>query len=210
MTTTSEPTTDPRRRAATAVAGLGAVLAYAGAALSFPDPLGGAGTAAEAARRLPGTAADRAALLVAVYAALATAVVAVLTAALPGRGAARRMVPVLGVVHLFLFALSTAALGAVQGVGRTFDGVSPAGLEAGLVLSNAAFSLAQWAGAAFGIAVLLASRSADRTLRGIGIAAGVVAVGLCVPPVAWVVLYLTPVWFAVTGVLLAVRRRGGA
>jgi hypothetical protein len=35
----------------------------------------------------------------------------------------------------------------------------------------------------------------------------VVATGLLVPQAAWAVLYLTPVWFAVTGVLLAVRRR---
>ena len=58
---------------------------------------------------------------------------------------------------------------------------------------------------AFGVAVFIASRSADRMLRGLGLAAVVIAVGLLVPPVAWIVLYLAPVWFAGTGVLLAVR-----
>lgn len=204
MTTTVQ-TTDRRQRTAIGAAGLGAVLAYAGAVLSFPDPLGGAGTAVEAARRLEGTAVDRAVLLVGVYVLLATVVVAALTAALPDRSAARRMVPALGVAHLFLFALSAAGLGAARAIGEIFDGVSPAALEAGLVLMNAAFSLAQWAGAALGVAVFVASRSADRVLRGLGVTAAVIAVGLLVAPVAWIVLYLAPVWFAGTGVLLAVR-----
>ncbi|MEX5720511.1 hypothetical protein [Geodermatophilus maliterrae] len=206
MTTTAQ-TTDRRQRTGIGAAGLGAVLAFAGSILSFPDPLGGSGSAAEAARRLEGTAVDRAVLLVGVYVLLATVVLAALTAALPDRSAARRMVPVLGVAHLFLFALSAAGLGAARAVGDLLGGVSPAALEAGLVVSNAAFSLAQWAGAAFGVAVFLASRSADRLLRGLGVTAVVIALGLLVPPVAWIVLYLTPVWFAVTGVLLAVRNR---
>ncbi len=42
-------------------------------------------------------------------------------------------------------------------------------------------------------------------LRGLGVTAAVIAVGLLVPLVAWIVLYLAPVWFAATGVLLAVR-----
>lgn len=92
-------------------------------------------------------------------------------------------------------------------MGRIFGGVSPSAVEAGLVLSNAAFPLAQWADAAFGVAVFIASRPADRVLRRLGVTAAVVAAGLLVPQVAWAVLYLTPVWFAVTGVLLAVRRR---
>ncbi len=203
MTTVQTP--DRRQRTAIGAAGLGAVLAYVGAVLSFPDPLGGSGTAAEAGRRLEGTAVDRAVLLVGVYVLLATVVVAALTAALPNRSAARRMVPALGVVHLFLFALSAAGLGAARAVGEIFDGVSPAALEAGLVLMNAAFPLAQWAGAALGVAVFIASRSADRVLRGLGVTAAVIAVGLLVAPVAWIVLYLAPVWFAGTGVLLAVR-----
>ncbi|MFD2092739.1 hypothetical protein [Blastococcus deserti] len=207
MTTTTVQTTDRRQRAAIGAAGLGAVLAFVGSVLSFPDPLGGSGTAAEAARRLEGTAVDRAVLLVGVYVLLATVVVAALTAALPDRSAARRIVPALGVAHLFLFALSAAGLGGARAAGDIFDGVTPAALEAGLVLSNAAFPLAQSAGVAFGVAVFLASRSADRILRGLGVAAGVIAVGLLVPPVGWIVLYLTPAWFAVTGVLLAVRNR---
>jgi hypothetical protein len=40
-------------------------------------------------------------------------------------------------------------------------------------------------------------------LRGLGVSAVVIAVGLLVPPVGWIVLYLAPVWFVVTGVLLA-------
>ena len=60
------------------------------------------------------------------------------------------------------------------------------------MLSNAAFPLAQWAGAAFGVAVFVASRSAGRMLRGLGVAAVVIAVVLLYP-VAWIVLYLTPV-----------------
>ncbi|SDZ19663.1 hypothetical protein SAMN05660209_04999 [Geodermatophilus africanus] len=44
-------------------------------------------------------------------------------------------------------------------------------------------------------------------LRGLGVSAVVIAVGLLVPPVGWIVLYLAPVWFVVTGVLLAVRNR---
>src|SRR3712207_212302 len=99
MTTTVQ-TTDRRQRTAIGAAGLGAVLAFAGAALSFPDPLGGSGTAAEAARRLDETAVDRAVLLVGVYVLLATVVVAALTAALPQRSAARLVVPALGVAHL--------------------------------------------------------------------------------------------------------------
>ncbi|MGY1809851.1 hypothetical protein ACI8AF_20995 [Blastococcus sp. SYSU D00669] len=208
MTTTTEKTVDGRRaRAGIAAAGVGALLAFAGVVLSFPDPLGGSASAAEAADRLEESSAGRAVLFVGVYVLLAAVVVAALAAALPAGGAARGVVPALGVAHLFLFALSAAGLGAARAVGEGFGAVSPTALEAGLVVSNAAFPLAQWAGAAFGIAVLVASRTAERRLRGLGVAAGALAVGLLVPPIGWVVLYLSPLWFAVAGVLLASRRR---
>ncbi|SFP57336.1 hypothetical protein SAMN05660464_3522 [Geodermatophilus dictyosporus] len=191
-----------------AACGVGALALYVGAALSFADPLGGSATAEEAGARLQDSTIERAVLLFGGYLLLALVVVAALAEALRGGGAARRVVPALGVAHLFLFALGVAALGAARGVSATFDGeVGPASLTAGLVVSNAAFPLAQWAGAGFGVAVLLASWGLGGRLRGLGVAAAALGVGLLVPPIGWAVLYLTPLWFAAAGVLLAAGTR---
>ena len=195
-------------RVGVAACGVGALVLYVGAALSFADPLGGSSTAAEAATRLQDSTIERAVLLFGGYLLCALVIVAALAEALRGGGAARRIVPALGVAHLFLFALSVAGFAAARGVATMFDGeAGPASLAAGLVVSNAAFPLAQWAGAGFGVAVLLASRPLGGRLRGLGIAAAAVGLGLLVPPIGWAVLYLTPLWFAAAGILLATGAR---
>jgi hypothetical protein len=200
--------TSGRARVGLGACGAGALVLYVGAALSFADPLRGSATAEEAAARLQDSTLDRAVLLFGGYLLLALVVVAAVAEALRGGGAARRVVPALGVAHLFLFALSVAGFGAARGVATMFDGgTGPAALTAGLVVTNAAFPLAQWAGAGFGVAVLLASWSLGGRLRGLGVAAAVLGIGLLVPPIGWAVLYLTPLWFAAAGVLLATGLR---
>ena len=197
-----------RGRVGVAACGAGALVLYVGVALSFADPLGGSSTAEEAARRLQDSTIERAVLLFGGYMLLALVVVAAMAEALRGGGAARRVVPALGVAHLLLFALSVAGLGAARGVATMFDGdTGPAALTAGLVVSNATFPLAQWAFAGFGVAVLLASWTLRGRLRGLGVAAAVLGVGLLVPPIAWAILYLTPLWFAAAGILLATGPR---
>ena len=197
-----------RERVSVAACGVGALVLYVGAALSFADPLGGSSTAEEAATRLQDSTIERAVLLFGGYLLLALVVVAATAEALRGRGAAGRVVPALGVAHLFFFALSVTSFRAARGVPTLFDGeAGQASLLAGLVVSNAAFPLAQWAGAGFGVAVLLASWALGGRLRGLGVAAAALGLGLLVPPIGWAVLYLTPLWFAAAGVLLATGPR---
>ena len=95
MTTTALPATTTRgtRSPIPALAGLGALAAFAGAAVVFNDPLRGARTPEEAASAMDGAPLGLTALLVGAYALLAIAVCGMLAARLartPRSPAARR------------------------------------------------------------------------------------------------------------------------
>ncbi|MGY1618912.1 hypothetical protein ACI797_19405 [Geodermatophilus sp. SYSU D00691] len=193
----------PGRVPLPALAGVGALAAFAGAAVLFADPLGGAGSPAEAAAALEGSAVGPAAVLLGGYAVLASAVAAGLAARL-GRerdGAAVRLLPVLGAAHVLLLAAAFVALAAAVTVGtQVFDGaVTPGATEAALVLTNAAHPLSAWVGVGFLAAVAVA---AHRTSRALAVVSAVLAVGLALPPVGWAVTYLLPLWFAGVGLWL--------
>ena len=211
MTTTETADRTPvgtRRRGSPlpAVAGLGALAAFAGAAVVFGDPLGGATDPAQAADRLEGSSVEPAAVLLGAYALLAIAVVGALAQRLAsGETAAVRLMPVLGAGHVLMLAAAFAALPAAVVVGtRVFDGgVTPTGAEAALVVTNIAHPLSAWLGAAFLIAVAFAARPVSRMLA---VVSGVFAAGMLLPPVGWAVTYLMAFWFAGVGIWL--WRRG--
>ena len=210
MTTTQQhaPATRASARSALpALAGIGALAASAGAVVVFGDPVRGASTAGEAATALAGSSAQGAAVLTGAYALLGLAVAGSLAARL-GRdrdGAAVRLLPVLAAAHLLLMTLFVAAPAAAVTVGTLVldGGVSPVGAEGALLVMNVVHPVAGWFGAGLLIAVAVAARPVSRALT---IASAVLAVGLLLPPVAWVVTYLLGVWFAGVGVWL--WRRG--
>jgi hypothetical protein len=205
--TAAEQGTRPRRSPLPALAGVGALAAFAGAAVLFGDPLGGAGNPGEAAAALADSSVPVAAILLGGYALLATAVVGSLAARL-GRvrdGGAVRLLPVLGAGHVLLLAAAFVSLAAAVTVGtQVFDtGVTPGATEAAMVFTNLAHPMSAWLGAGFLIAVALAARTTSRILA---IVSGVFAAGLLLPPVGWAVTYLMAFWFAGVGIWL--WRRG--
>ena len=209
MTTTQH---DPEARTSArsplpALAGIGALAASAGAVLLFGDPMRGASTAAEAATALAGSAAQPAALLTGLYALLALAVAGSLAAHLgrTGDSGGTRLIPVLAGIHLVLMTLFVAAPAAAVTVGTLVldGGVSTVGAESALLVMNVVHPVAGWFGAGLLIAVALAARGVSRALV---ICSAVLAVGLLLPPVAWIVTYLLGAWFAGVGVWL--WRRG--
>ena len=211
MTTTTAPDTTRARRTASplpAVAGLGALAASAGAAVLFGDPLAGSDTPADAAAALAGSSAQPAALLVGIYALLALAVAGSLAARLgsPDTGATR-LIPVLAAAHLLLMTLFLAAPAAAVTVGTLVldGGVSPVGAEAALLLMNVVHPVAGWFGAGFLIAVAIAAHTA-RASRALVVLTSLFALGLLIPPVAWIVTYLMGLWFAGVGIWLWLRR----
>lgn len=193
----------------TALAGVGALAAFAGAVITFTDPLRGAATPAEAAERLTDSSAPMTGLLLAIYAVLAIAVVGRLAARLAqaGEGGAVRVVPVLGAVHLLLLTIAYTAPGAAVTLGtQVFDtGVTPTAAETALLIANIGHPLATVFGAAFLIAVIVAGRAA-RVSRTLLVVTAVFAVGLMLPPVGWAVTYLMSLWFAGVGTWLWLRR----
>jgi len=202
MTTTTvhDPAGTRRGGAALpALAGIGALAAFAGAAVTFADPLRGARTPAEVAERLADSSAPLTGLLLAVYAVLAIAVLGGLAARLPDSGAVR-VLPVLGAIHLLLLTVAYTAPGAAVTVGtQVLDtGVTPAAAETALVIANIGHPLASIFGCAFLVAVAIAARGA-KVLVGVSI---VFAVGLALPPVGWAVTYLMAFWFAGVGIWL--------
>lgn len=211
MTTTALQEAPTRRAGSpvTALAGVGALAAFAGAVVTFTDPLRGVGTPAEAAERLTDSSAPMTGLLLAIYAVLAIAVVGGLAARLAqdGEGGAVRIVPVLGAVHLLLLTMAYTAPGAAVTLGtQVFDtGVTPTAAETALLIANIGHPLATVFGAAFLIAVIVAGRAA-RVSRTLLIVTAVFAVGLMLPPVGWAVTYLMPLWFTGVGIWLWLRR----
>ena len=190
-----------------ALAGVGALAASAGAIAVLGDPLRGASTAQEAATALAGSSAQGAAVLGGAYALLGISVAGSLAARL-ARGAdtgATRLIPVLGAAHLVLMTLFLAAPAAAVTVGTVIldGGVGPVGAESALVIMNVLHAPAEWLGAGFLIAAAVAARPVSRA---VAIASAVLAVGLLLPPVAWLVSYLLGVWFAGVGIWL--WRRG--
>lgn len=169
----------------------------------FGDPMRGADTAAEAATALAGSSAQPAAVLVGGYALLGIAVAGLLAARL-GRDrdtGATRLIPVLAAGHLLLMTLFLAAPAAAVTVGTLVldGGVSPAGAESALLVMNPVHPVAGWFGAAFLIAVAIAARAVSKPVF---IVSTVFAVGLLLPPVAWLVTYLMGFWFAGVGIWL--------
>ena len=190
-----------------ALAGAGALLSSLGAVVVFNDLLRGVTTGTEAAKALEGAPAQLTALLAGGYALLGTAVAGSLAARL-GRAAdtgATRLVAVLGTAHLLLLALFWAAPAGAVTVGTLVldGGVSPGAAETALVLMNLLHPGATWIGAGFLIAVAIAARGISRPLA---LVSAVLAVGLLLPPVAWIVVYLLGAWFAGVGIWLSVRR----
>jgi hypothetical protein len=205
-TAVHDPTTT-RRSPLPALAGIGALAAFAGAAVVFGDPIGGADSAEEAAAALAGSRAELAAVLLGAYAVLAIAVAGGLAARL-GRDrddGAVRLVPVLGALHVLLLAVAFVAFAGAVVVGRLVlgDGVSPGAAESALLITNMAHPMSAWFGAGFLVAVALAARGVSRPLV---IVSSVFAAGLLLPPVGWAVTYLMAFWFAGVGVWL--WRRG--
>ena len=209
-TTTVDDTTGTRRTGfpLPAMAGVGALAASAGATVLFGDPMSGSGTPADAAAALTGSAAQPAALLVGIYALLALAVAGSLAARLgsPDTGAIR-LIPVLAAAHLLLMTLFLAAPAAAVTVGTLVldGGVSPVGAETALLVMNVVHPVAGWFGAGFLIAVAIAAHSA-RASRSLVVVSSLFALGLLVPPVAWIVTYLMGFWFAGVGIWLWLRR----
>jgi hypothetical protein len=202
MTTTTVPEPTRTRTPLPALAGVGALAAFAGAVVTFTDPLRGAGTAEEVARRLADSSAPVTGLLLAVYAVLAIAVLGPLAARFGDSGAVR-VIPVLGAAHLLLLAVAYTAPGAAVMVGtQVLDGgVTPTAAETALVIANIGHPLATVFGAAFMVAVAIAARG-SKVLMGVSI---VFAVGLALPPVGWAVTYLMALWFAGVGIWLWLR-----
>ena len=204
MTTTSvdDTRTGRDRSPLPAIAGIGALAASAGATVIFGDPMSRSDTPADAAAALAGSSAQPAALLVGIYALLALAVAGSLTARL-GRSrdtGAIRLIPVLAAVHLLLMTLFLAAPAAAVTVGSLVldGGVSPVGAEAALLVMNVVHPVAGWFGAGFLIAVAIASHTA-RASRPLVVVTSLFALGLLLPPVAWLVTYLMGFWFAGVG-----------
>ena len=191
-----------------ALAGLGALAAFAGAVVTFTDPLRGAATPAEAAERLADSSAPLTGLLLAVYAVLAIAVVGGLAARLGRNGdnGAVRATTVLGALHLLLLTVAYTAPGAAVAVGtQVFDtGVTATAAETALVIANIGHPLATVFGAAFLVAVLVAGRAA-RLPKTLMVVSAVFALGLMLPPVGWAVTYLMALWFAGVGIWLWLR-----
>lgn len=212
MTTSTVPETavEHSRRLASwgpALAGTGALAAFAGAAVTVGDPLGGADTPAEAATALAGSPVELAAVLLGGYALLAIVVAGALATRLArgGEGTAVRLLPLLGAGHVLLLAAAFTAPAAAVVVGtRVLDGgVSPTAAEVALVVMNIGHPMSAWVGAAFLLAVAAAGMHVSRPLAVVSI---VLAVGLLLPPVGWAVTYLLPFWFAGVGIWLRPRR----
>lgn len=209
--TTAPDTTSEVRRTGSfvpGIAGLGALAAFAGAAVTFGDPLAGATTPEEAASALAASSAPTAAVLLGAYALLAIVVVGALAARLArgGDSGAVRLLPVLGAAHVLLLTAAFTAMAAAVVVGtQVLDtGVTAAGAEAALLVTNIAHPMSAWVGAAFLFAVAAAGRAAGAP-RTLTIVSAVSAVGLLLPPVGWAVTYLMALWFAGVGGWLWLR-----
>jgi hypothetical protein len=88
---------------------------------------------------------------------------------------------------------------------QVFDtGVSAAGAETALLMTNIAHPMSAWLGAGFLFAVAAGARAA-RASRVLVILSLAFAVGLLLPPVGWAVTYLMALWFAGVGIWLWLR-----
>ena len=210
MTTTIDETAPRIRRTGSplpAIAGVGALAAFIGSAVTFGDPMSRADTAEEAAEALGQASPTLAAVLMGAYALLAIAVTGRLAVRIgrPGDTASARLTPLLGAGHVLLMTATVAAPAAAVAVGTLVleGGVSPTSTEAALLLMNVAHPMAAWVGAGFLIAVATGIWADSRVLS---IVSAVFAVGLLLPPVGWVVTYLMGFWFAGVGIWLWLRR----
>lgn len=133
---------------------------------------------------------------------LATYVVAALSRATRPTSAGRLVLP-LGVGYLLLLAAAFGPMaGAITVEQDIFGGaVSPGSAATALVVMNALMPLAGFAGAGF----LLATGISGELPKALRITGYVFAVALLVPPVAWAVQYLLPLWLAAAAVSLSRR-----
>jgi hypothetical protein len=132
-------------------------------------------------------------------------VVAALSRAARPTTAGRLVLP-LGAGALLLLAASFMAVSAAASVEGDLFGaaVSADAAITGLVLMNALMPLAGFVAAGF----LVAAGASGTVPTWLKVTGYVFAVALLLPPVAWAVLYLVPLWLFAAAVALA--RRGGA
>lgn len=142
-------------------------------------------------------------LLVMAAMLLATYVVASLSRVARPTPAGRLVLP-LGVGYLLLLAAAFGPMAGAVSVDQDIFGgaVSAGAATTALVVMNALMPLAAFAAAGFFVAAGV-SGAVPTWLRRTGY---VFAVALLLPPVAWAVLYLVPLWLAAAAVALA--RRG--
>lgn len=184
--------------------GLGVSAVYVGGLVVYG--IGPTGDDAEAVASAIESSAGRlrsGVLLVMVAMLLTTYVVAALSRAARPTTAGRLVLPLGAGFALLLAAAFAPMAGAVSVDQDIFDGaVSADAATAALVVMNALMPLASLVAAGFLVAAG-ASVPLPTWLRVTGYA---FAVALLVPPVAWAVLYLVPLWLSVAAVVVA--RRG--
>lgn len=136
-------------------------------------------------------------LLVMLALLLATYVVAALSRAARPTPAGRLVLP-LGVGYLLLLAAAFGPMAAAVSVDQDIFGgaVSPEAATAALVVMNALMPLAGLVAAGF----LVAAGASGTVPTWLRVTGYVFAVLLLIPPVAWAVLYLVPLWLAAAAV----------
>lgn len=134
---------------------------------------------------------------------MATYVISALSRAARPTPAGRLVLP-LGVGYLLLLAAAFGPMAGAISVDQDIFGgaVSSGAATTALVLMNALMPLAGFVGAAF----LLATGVSGALPKALRVTGYVFAVALLVPPVAWAVQYLLPLWLAVAAVSLSRNR----
>lgn len=202
-TLTPTPTDSATRTPSRALLGFGlgsASVFIAGLGVYGIGPVGDDAAAVAAAIEQDAVRLRSGVLLVMLGLLLATYVVAALSRATRSTPAGRLVLP-LGVGFLLLLAAAFAPMAAAISVDQDIFGgsVSPGAATAALIVMNALMPLAGFVAAGF----LVAAGVSGTVPKGLRIIGYVFATGLLLPPVAWAVLYLVPLWLAAAAVSLA-------
>ena len=203
LTPTPSDTTDRRPSRALLGFGLGSAAAFvAGMVVYGIGPVGDDAEAVAAAIEQDAGRLRGGVLLVMVAMLLATYAVAALSRAARPTPAGRLVLP-LGVGYLLLLAAAFAPMAGAVSVDQDIFGgaVSAGAATTALVAMNALMPLAGFVAAGFLLAAGV-SGAVPTWLRRIGY---VFAVLLLLPPVAWAVLYLLPLWLAAAAASLSRR-----